>query len=130
MTALPSPDELRRIFVAPSWPPNGGRAVGGYVLVFSECADEPGEPARPAAESSFRETFRVLATPEALSRLGSGELREDVGGTVVLVELFAPDGARLDSRLVLMTDEGTRAAAVGEIRRAIDSDPGPVPVEP
>lgn len=122
-------DWLRELFVAPSWPPNGGRAEGGYVLVFSECGDELGYPPRPAAESTYRETFRVLATPEAFERFGSGQLRDDVPQTVALVELITPDGLRIDSRLVLMTDDDTRAAAIDAIRRAIAADPGPVPVQ-
>ncbi len=122
-------NRLHELFLAPSWPPNGGHTESGcgYVLVFSECGDELGYPPRPAAESTYREVFRVLATPEAFERLGSGRLRDDVPQTVSLVELFTPDGLRIDSRLVLMTDDGTRAAAIDAIRRAIAADPGPLP---
>jgi hypothetical protein len=122
MTAERSPDDLRKLFTAPSWPPNGGRAEGGYVMVFSGIdTDDLGSP--------YRERFRVLATPEAFKRLGSGALVE-VPDTIALVELITPDGLCIDSRLVLMTDPQSRADAVEAIRYAIDNDPGPVPVEP
>lgn len=101
-------------------------AVGGYVMVFSGLdTDELG-----LAGSPYRERFRTVATPEAFEHLGSGALSCDVPDTIALVELITPDGLRIDSRLVLMTDEQNRGEAVDAIRYAIDNDPGPVPAEP
>lgn len=143
-----TPEQMREIFCRPSWPttpvadPAGRHGV--YVLVFSAPADGVGLPVDPAFESAaWRELARLIPTPNTYDRWLAGTVldqrwdvaAEDVAAVlaevppVLLVELYSPvaviPAGRLASRLVLMTDEATRGAAVDWCRQVIRDDPTP-----